>query len=118
MPPDPTAPPGSLDATSKTLYRKVRGFLREQETWQDTDREFLAHYVRCLEIARAAVDQLKPNELTVMGAKGPVVNPLVTIYRNAMRDARDVAGDLLIPPRARKQFELEVRERAGSKFGL
>lgn len=108
-----------MDATSKTLYRKVRAHLREQDTWKDTDRELLVMYVAGLELARKAMREIEQHGLTVIGAKdATVANPAVAIYRGALRDASDAAKELLLTPRARRQYEIEVREAAESKFGL
>lgn len=117
MPPDPTAPPGTLDATSKHLYRKVRAHLREQQTWKDTDRELLVIYVQSLELARKAMLEVAAKGVVVEGAKGPAANPAIAVARGALRDATEAAKELLLTPRARKQYELEVRESTG-KFGL
>jgi len=119
VPPDPTAPPGSLDATSKTLYRKVRATLREQDTWKDTDRELLVIYVQSLELARKAAVEIAKEGVLVIGAKDALVaNPAIAVARGALRDATEAAKELLLTPRARRQYEIEVREQVESKFGL
>ncbi len=118
---DPAGPPDDLSAPFRALYRKVRTAMHAQATWEDTDHLLLGLYVRCLEraaIARKSITKGNVVQLTTIGSKGnPIPHPAVKIARDAERDAEEYAKELLITPRARKQYELEAR-KVGGKFGL
>jgi P27 family predicted phage terminase small subunit len=117
---DPVGPPDDLDPQFRVLYRKARTAMQAQGCWEDTDHLLLGLYVRCLQRAATARESItKGNvvQLTTTGSKGnPIPHPAVKIARDAERDAEEYAKELLITPRARKQYELEAR-KAG-KFGL
>lgn len=119
---DPSGPPPDLTKDFKALYRKVREEMRNQGTFEDTDRILLGMFVRCLERAAVARSGLGDGPVTVIGSKGTAVpHPLVRIARDAERDAAEYGKELLLSPRSRKQYEIEARKaggRFGSKFGL
>ena len=116
MPPDPTAPPGSLDATSKTRYRKYRAALREQGTWRDTDRGQLVRYVQAERVASQNYEILEREGYVVDGVRGRAAHPSYAIWRGAVAAANDVAKQLLLSAQTRRQYEIEVR-RETEEFG-
>jgi P27 family predicted phage terminase small subunit len=119
---DATGPPDDLSTAFRRLYRRVRTAMQAQGTWEDMDYLLLGTYVRCLEraaLARAAITSGNVVQLTTTGSKGnPIPHPAIKIAREAERDAQEYAKELLITPRARKQYELEARKVGGGKFGL
>jgi P27 family predicted phage terminase small subunit len=119
---DPAGPPDDLSAPFRALYRRVRTAMQAQGTWENTDQYLLGLYVRVLERAALARSSITTRgnvvQLTTTGSKGnPIPHPAVKIARDAERDAEEYAKELLITPRARKQYEIEART-AGSKFGF
>ena len=118
---DTTGPPGDLDTTSKALYRKTKEQLEAQGTWESSDRELLARYIRSLERARIARDALRDEKgrprFTCVGSQGQLVqHPDLKTAREAERDAHEYAKELLLTPAARKRAEVEVKRDVG-KFG-
>lgn len=118
---DPTGPPDDLSVPFRALYRKARQGMRDQGTWEDIDTSLLAQYVRCLERAQLARNSITTGnvvQLTTAGSKGsPIAHPAIKIARDAERDAEGYARELLVTPRARKQYELEAKRAGEGKFG-
>ncbi len=120
---DPAGPPDDLSTPFKALYRKVRTAMKAQGTWEDVDQHLLGVYIRNLEraaLARKSITNGGVITLTTTGSKGnPIPHPAIRIARDAERDAEEYAKELLITPRARKQYELEARKVGKfDKFGL
>lgn len=92
---------------SLELWDRTMGELREQGTWRESDVPALERYIRALERARVAREAMG-GELTAEGYNGNLVrHPNLRTAREAEKDARDYANDLLLTPAARKRHEIE-----------
>lgn len=123
MPPDPNGPPGDLDTTGKALYRKLREFLRKQNTWEDSDRYILGQTCRYEmrgRLARAAMYDPETRALvfTTEGYnKQDVPTPALKTAEAAEKSFVEGLKELGLTPRARKQLEIEVGAKGVGKFG-
>lgn len=60
-----------------------------------------------------------PRGWTAFGAqKQTIQHPDVKTWRDGLHDANEVAKELLLPPRTRKQNEIDAGATGGGKFGL
>ncbi len=109
--------PPDLTRSGKSLWRETLRHLIGQGTWEDSDRPALERYVRSVERARLAREE-RAGALTAVGSQGQLVqHPNLRTEREAERDARDYALDLLLTPMARKRHEVEVRAGEGKFNG-
>ena len=125
--PRKTAPsvPGDLDSTGQTLYRTLRGAMRERPAgptqWEDSDHHLVALACRLDQRARKARDYFKdsPDAMVTLGdRKQLTVHPLVKIAETAETRFIDCLKELGFTPKARAALGLEKRSEAVSKFGL
>jgi P27 family predicted phage terminase small subunit len=101
--PNAPQPPADFDDAAKKTWRSSLKALRDQGTWQDSDRDALERYCRAVSRARGARAVVASEGLTAVGSTGqPVTHPAVRIAREAERDAAEYARDLLLTPRARR----------------
>jgi|SRR5215212_1245362 len=101
------APPEDFDEASRSLWQRVQGHLREQETWGDTDAELLEAYVRAVATFRAA-RRGSASEPFVDGSKGQLVaHPGLKVAAGAEGVAHRFASSLLLTPEARKRYEVK-----------
>ena len=122
MPPDPHGPPGDLDTTGRHLYKRLRKFLQDQDTWENSDKYVLGQtcrYEQRARLARKALDE-SDEGMTTQGRSGPsgmVAHPLVRIMETAEKGFIDGLKELGLSPAARKRLEIEVkRNTGGGKF--
>lgn len=117
MPHDPSAPPDDFTKAMRGLYFKVRGQLKEQNTYKHLDGATLARYVRAVFQAEAARAEMGEDPLVVLGSKEQeVAHPLLKVIREAEQDAHRFATDLLMTPAARK---VEPKgQKAAGRLGL
>lgn len=122
-PPDPHGPPADLDTDARALYRKLREFLKGQQTWEDSDKYVLGQACRYEQRARQARGCMYDDEGRVVfsgkGYKGQEVPS--TFLRTAVEAEKafvDCLKELGLTPRARKQLQIEVGGGdGGGKFG-
>lgn len=123
MPPDPHGPPGDLDTDARALYRKLREFLKGQQTWENSDRYILGQVCRYemrARIARAGLPLDKHGKpvLISTGYKGQeVAHPNLKTAEAAEKSFVDGLRELGLTPAARKRLEIEVGRRDAGKFG-
>lgn len=117
MPPDPHGPPGDLDTSARSLYRKLRDFLKAQGTWENSDRYALGQVCRYEQRARLAREGI-PRGLTAEGYKGQdVQHPNLKTAEAAEKSFMEGLKELGLTPRARKQLQIETGGADGGKFG-
>jgi P27 family predicted phage terminase small subunit len=101
--PNAPQPPADFDDATKKTWRSSLKALRDQGTWQDSDRDALERYCRAVGRARGARTILASEGLIAEGSQGqPVAHPALRIAREAERDAAEYARDLLLTPRSRR----------------
>lgn len=115
MPPAPStrvSVPKGLTTPGKALWRASLSALREQGTWQDSDVTALDRYVRAMERVWAARALVKESGVTARGSQGQLVqHPNVKTLREAERDSRDFAVDLLLTPQSRNRAQVAAQEK-------
>lgn len=123
---DPTGPAADLDKQGASLYRKVRDYLKNQNTWVESDSYLLSQACRYEQRARVALASIPRDDngnliLTTRGRSefsGDVPHPAVRIAEAAEKSWVDALKELGLTPAARKRLEIEAgRKSAGSKFG-
>jgi P27 family predicted phage terminase small subunit len=101
--PNAPQPPADFDEATKKTWRASLKALRDQGTWQDSDRDALERYCRAVSRARGARALLASERLIAEGSQGqPVPHPAIRIAREAERDAAEYARDVLLTPRSRR----------------
>jgi P27 family predicted phage terminase small subunit len=116
-------PPRDISKRFRELWTKTRQALESQGTWQASDAELLSRYVRALERAHLAREDLKREDgtvvLTAIGSKDQIIqHPSVKTAREAEQDADARARMLLLSPEARAKAGDVGAKKPGGKFGL
>lgn len=94
--------PADLDATAKTLWKRIRETLVEESRWRRGDSLTLELYVRSLQRAREAQNVIATEGRTTTGSAGQIIqHPELKTAREAERDANDYAKELGFTPASR-----------------
>jgi P27 family predicted phage terminase small subunit len=113
--------PGDLTATGKERWRIAKSDLESEGRWRDAFHPTLERYVRALDIADRALEDLTQGGrlvLTALGSNGQTVqHPSVKTYWEAQRTAADAAEALGLSPRSRGKLGEPSGPPAGGKFG-
>lgn len=122
---DPNGPAPDLDRTGAALYRKVREYLKGQNTWEESDTYLLSQACRYDQRARVAREAIPTDSgspvLTTRGRSehsGDVAHPAVRIAEAAEKSFVDALKELGLTPAARKRLEIEAGRKPGGKFGF
>jgi P27 family predicted phage terminase small subunit len=96
-------PPSDFGEPARRLWSATLKALRDQGSWQHSDRGALERYVRAMLRAADARAVAERDGLIAAGGRGqPIAHPALRIARDAERDAAEYARDLLLTPRARR----------------
>lgn len=98
------------------LWHQVIAALRAEARMERMFLPLIEAYVRALDLARTAREQVETEGLKVEGSQGQwVAHPSVAIERAAVRDAVDYGKELLLTPAARKRHEIEAKPTGGRR---
>lgn len=120
-----TGVPGDLSSTGKARWRLAKRALADR--WADEYAPTLDFYIRALEAADAAWDDLTlhkatgtrhPPVLTVEDSRGDVKSaPAWRVWREAKASANVAAAELGLTPKARAALGDATVKPSGGKFG-
>lgn len=115
-----TGIPADLTATGRQRWRQAKDAI--SDCWQDEYHPTLDFYIRALEAADAAWEQLtasgKP-EFSIIDRHGePKTNPVWRAWREAKASANVAAVELGLTPKARAALGDTGKPPSSNKFGL
>lgn len=117
-----TGIPADLSSTGKQRWRQAKDAIEGRQGWCDEYHPTLDFYIRSLEAADAAWEQLTSGEdgkpiFTVLDSKDePKTNPVWRAWREAKASANVAAGELGLTPKARAALGDGTMKSEGGKF--
>lgn len=110
--PSPAEPSSELDAAGRKLYYRIKGWIKGEADWTESDQLLLNQACIYEQRARHARKAFKDegNRFTVIGSTGsPVVNPISRVGDGAEAKYVDALRELGLTPKARTQMNLEPK---------